>query len=208
MGKKKLVPILLCLVLLLSGCRKENRALQSALDFRTALLGVQSCGFSAETEADFGDRIYDFTLECVYRPAEESASLTVTAPDTIAGISAEAGGRDAQLQFEDVSLELGTLAGGHVAPLELPRLLGNAWTGGYIDSVSEGGEGRLVTYRVGYGDEELVVYTYFNDQMTPVRAEVYHGGTCVLSADIENFRLGPPPEAPSGGNGTEGKNIE
>lgn len=189
MRRIKLIPALLLCVCLLTSCKKNDGELQRALDFRTALLGAQSCTFSAEVTADFGDKVYDFALDCVYRPQENSAELTVTAPETIAGIQATVDGESAQVRFEDVSLQLGTLADGHVAPMRLPRLLGDAWAYGYIETLSNTNEGCLVTYRVGYDDDELLVYTYFDDAMTPLQAEVYRDGSCVLTAKTVNYSI-------------------
>lgn len=180
-----------CMTLLaLSSCGNSmEEQVQQALDFRTAVLGASSCGFTAEVTADYGESVYDFTLEADYNPTERSTELTVTAPDSIAGISATIDGTDAQMQFEEVSLVLETAGSGHVAPLRLPQLLGEAWCYGYVESLSKEDETILVTYRSGYDEEELLVYTWFDLRMNPERAEIYDEETCVLAAEIEDFSL-------------------
>lgn len=163
--------------------------MQRALDFRAALLASESCSYSADVTADFGARVYQFSLSCTYHSQENNAALTVTAPETIAGIQAEIDGETAAVTFEDVALELGTMAGGHVAPMQLPQIIGEAWTYGYLETLSEVENGYLVTARTGYDEEELLIYTYYDLQMSPTRAEVFYDGDCVLSAAIENFSI-------------------
>ncbi len=111
----------------------------------------------------------------------------MTAPETIAGITARIDDAEAEVSFDGASLELGTLGGGHVAPMRLPQLLGAAWTAGYIESQAQEGDGCLVTYRLGYDSDELLCDTRFDAQMMPYMAELYRDGVCVLSAEIDNF---------------------
>lgn len=175
-------------LLVLAGCSaSQDDAVQEALNFRTSLLAAESCTFSADVTADYGERVGNFNLDCTYAPATNEAELTVTAPEAIAGISASVDGEAADVTFEDVSLELGTLAGGQVAPLQLPQLLGDAWTYGYVESQSEEGDGYLVTYRCGYDQEERLVFTRFDSEMTPLQAEIYCDGVCVLTAALSGF---------------------
>lgn len=187
MHRMKLIPVFLACFCTLTACSKSDDEMQRALDFRTSLLSASSCTFTTEVTADFGQRVYEFTLDCAYHSEDNYADLRVTAPDTIAGIAASVDGEDAEVKFENVSLELGTMAGGHVAPMQLPQILGDAWTYGYVDSIGKAGDGYLVTYRTGYDSDELLIYTYFDTQMVPIRSEVYYEETCVLAADIENF---------------------
>ncbi len=180
--------VLLC-VLLLSSCSGPQDAVQEALDFRVRLLGAKECRFSADVTADFDERVCDFSLDCVYAPQENEASLTVTAPDSIAGITATVAGGEAEVSFDWLRLELGTLPGGGAVPLQLPRILGDAWAYGYVESEAEISGGRLVTWRAGSADDELLVYTWFDEQGVPTEAEVYAGTERVLSAQINAFSL-------------------
>lgn len=177
-------------LLLLTGCHaSEETAVQEALTFRTALLSAKSCGYTAEVTADLGERIYEFTMDCTYRPSDGAAELTVTEPETIAGISAAVDAESAAVSFDDLALDLGEPAGGRAAPLQLPRLLGEAWSTGYVESQAEDGDGWQVTYRIGYDAEELLVYTWLDAALSPTRAEVYEDGVLVLSAELSGFEI-------------------
>ena len=181
--------MLLACLLLFSSCKGSGGELQEALDFRTALLDATSCGFTAEVTADYGQRVYEFSLDCTYHQQENTAELEVIAPETISGIKASVDGEDASVSFEDTVLSFGTMAGGHVAPLQLPQLLGDAWVYGYLETVSKSDDGQLATYRTGYGDNELLIYTYFDSDMKPTRAEVYYDDQCVLRAKLSDYSV-------------------
>lgn len=179
--------VLLAAALLLGGCQSGESEVQESLDFRVKLRDSASCSFTAGVRADFGDKAAQFSLDCVYQPQDSAAALTVTGPDSIAGITATVEGGDATVSFDGVRLELGTLANGRVAPLQLPKLLGDAWAYGYIESQAKLTDGWLTSYRSGYGDDELLVYTWFNEQLVPTEAEIYYDDTRLLSAELKGF---------------------
>lgn len=176
----------LCLTLTACGAGEEE-PVQEALSFRTALLGAEQCSFTAQVTADYEDRSYTFGLDCVYSPREDRAEMTVTEPEAIAGITATADGESASVAFEGTALELGALANNNTAPLQLPQLLGQAWSSGYIVSQTKADEGFQVTYQVGYEPEELTVCTGFDEGQLPVWAEVYDDGYCILRAELSSF---------------------
>lgn len=183
-----------CLLLPLAGCQKgQESQVQQALEFRTALLEAAACRYHAGVTADFGDRVCAFDLDCAYAPGDNTATLRVAAPELLEGISASVDGETAQVTFDGTSLELGTMAGGHVAPMQLPQLLGSAWAYGYVESQAEEDEGWLVTYRTGYDSGELLIYTRFDESLSPRQAEVYWEDACVLTAEIRDYALGESP---------------
>lgn len=178
----------LCMTLAACG-GEETSPVQEALSFRTDLLAVDQCSFTAQVTADYGERAYTFGLDCVYEPRNDRAELTVTEPESIAGITAAMEGTDGTVAFDGTALELGTLASGKTAPMALPQLLGQAWTGGYIESQTEADSGFLVTYQVGYEQDALMVYTAFDEGGVPLWAEIYDEDTCVLQAELSNFTM-------------------
>lgn len=178
---------MLAAVLVFAGCQSGKSEVQESLDFRVKLLDSSACSFTADVRADFGGKAAQFSMDCVYDPQDSSAELTVTGPDSIAGISASVEGGDALVSFDGVRLELGTMANGRVAPLQLPKLLGDAWAYGYIESQAKLTDGWLASYRSGYGNDELLVYTWFNEQLVPTEAEVYYDDTRLLSAELKGL---------------------
>ena len=163
--------------------------MQSALDFRTALLTAGGCSFTANITANYGETAAKFTLACEY-DTETGAHLRVTAPDTIAGIEANVKGEDAVITFEDTQLALGDLAGGTLAPLSAPLIVGRCWAEGYIDAAGKEDAYLRVTYLSGYGEHELTVDTWFlAESGWPVRAEIASDGETLLMLELINFTM-------------------
>ena len=99
---KKAVTILLT-VSFLSGCAGQNRDLERGIELRTQLLGSSGCSFDADITADYGDKVYSFSLQC---QADDGGNLrfTVTKPDSIAGIQGSVDGTDGALTFDGIAL--------------------------------------------------------------------------------------------------------
>ena len=75
--------IILCF---LSGCSGRTKELDRAMGLRAQLLGCVECRFDAAVTADYGDEIYTFSMTCAGDHKGDLA-FTVTAPETIAGIT-------------------------------------------------------------------------------------------------------------------------
>lgn len=180
-------PIIVMLLLCLVGCSRKEAPAQNALDFRTALTQAQGCSFVAEVRADYGEKLYDFTLEATYTP--EETTLTVTAPQAIAGISAVVTNDGAKLKFDGMELDFGELANGYVSPVSVPWLLGQCWLEEYISAAGSDGDLERVSYLRGYDDEELNVDTWFSKGGIPVYAEVLYGDTRCLTIQIKDFEM-------------------
>lgn len=187
---KKLGTLALLLTIL-TGCAGTELAKpsQKALDFRTALMDAGGCRFTADVTADYGARVYAFTLDCDYI-VDGEAHLTVTAPENIAGITATVSSDGAAVEFDGAALDFGQMANGYVAPLAAPWLLGNCWTAEYISSAGPDGDLERVTYLQGYNEEELTLDTWLDQTGTPVRCEISWNGSRCLTVDLTNFQLG------------------
>lgn len=179
-----LLTIVFCVMLI--GCSAEEKALQPALDFRTSLLAAGGFTCSADLSADYGETVFDFSGNCSYDGA--SGTITVTQPDTIAGITAKSNGDGASLTFDDVTLALETLGDGRVAPLAAAWLFGSAWSGDYISAGGFDDDLYRVTILKGYDEDELQFDTWL-DNGVPVRGEIALGGRRVLTAVFHDFVL-------------------
>ncbi len=187
MSWKKLL-ICVMMVLVLSGCQGQAAPTQKAIDFRTALLGTGGCSFTAVIDADFGDRVYSFSVACVFK-TDGTAELEVLQPEEIAGIRAQVTGQSAALEFQDIALDFGVMADGRVSPMEACHLLGQCWTAAYISCAGSDGELERVTYLDGYEDEEVTVDTWLSEAGLPVYAEISYQGTRCLTLQISDFRF-------------------
>ena len=187
MSWKKLLCCVM-MVMVLSGCQGQREPTQKAIDFRTALLGAGGCSFTAVIDADFGDRVYTFSVACTFQ-TDGSAELEVLQPQEIAGIKAHMDGQSTQLEFQDMILDFGVMADGKVSPMEACPLLGRCWADAYISCAGADGELERVTYLHGYEDEELTVETWLDAAGLPVYAEIIHEGKRCLTLQISNFQF-------------------
>ena len=179
--------ILVCLCLLLTGCAgKQSRSDQEALDFRTALLNQAGCSFTARLQADYGEKVYAFSMDCQW--SEEQTRLMVTEPASIAGIAAVVSEDGTQLAFDGVELDFGELANGYVSPVTVPWLLAQCWMGEYIAWTGADGDQTRVTYLRGYEDKELTVDTWFSDGI-PAYAEISYDGARCITAELMHFQM-------------------
>ncbi len=175
------------LCLTLTACGGTDKTMQAALDLRSALLEAGGCCFSAEITADFGETVFTFAADCEYT-ADAKTRVAITALETIAGITATVADDGASVEYDDLLLDFGTLAGGHAAPVAAPSILALCWAGEYIDSTGQEGENILVTYLRGYDSGELTVLTRLSAETgLPVAGEVIWDGQTVLSVTITDF---------------------
>ena len=144
------------------------------------------CSFTAAVTADYGDRVYQFTMACSH--TSDGTRLEVLEPEIIAGIAATVSEDGAQLEFDGAALEFGQLANGFVSPVSVPWLLAQCWMEEYIAYAGSDGDLERVTYLRGYNDEELSIDTWFSGSV-PTYAEVVYDGARCLTVEITNFQM-------------------
>ncbi len=108
------------------GAEGGNRAEQLALDIRGEYLEMGGCTASLELTADYGQRVYVFTLELQYTKGGETV-LTVTAPEDIAGVTARLkDGAATQEDLEKFAQDNDVLAAKHILLLTQDSQTGQA----------------------------------------------------------------------------------
>ena len=180
--------MILCLSLLLCGCGGQNRAMQTALELRTALL-ERGCSFTAEIEAHLADGTAQFTLSCECEP-DGTTELEVRLPESVAGIEATVQPDGQSVRFDGVGLDFGLLADGQLAPMAIPQLLYRCWTREYIREAGKDRENFSAVYLSGYGDRELAVEQWLSADGTPLYADLWFGIENAASVSIRDFALG------------------
>lgn len=184
---KKWVPVLV-LMLCLTGCGKENRELERGLSLRAAVLQAGSCSFSATVTADYGDKVYSFAMDC-QGDGEGDLSFTVTAPESIAGITGTVSRQGGALTFDDTALAFPILAEGLPSPVSGPWLLLTALRTGPITSAGVEEDKLRLSIDSDFEDTALHLDIWCDEEDRPVQAQIWQDGRTILSLSLENFTL-------------------
>ena len=196
---RKTVFCVLMMTLLLAGCggekNKEISAEERAVQLRTQYLAASECAGTAVVTADYGERVYGFTLDFSWM-REGDTVLTVTAPEELAGLSATVGSGGSRLEFQGLSLGTGDLTGEGLTPLEfLPAVMTDIDSGFMAECSFETQEDRE-TLRVLFRDPEEEaqeglerVLWFDRDTGALLRAELSYRGELVIRSDFVAFEL-------------------
>lgn len=184
---KRLGAIILLLALL-TGCSESESRINRVIALRGRLLR-ETWGFTAEVTADYGDRVYTFTLEC---EGDEKVELrfSVAEPQTIAGITGIITGEGGLLTFDDTALHFDPLAEGQISPVSAPWLLVKTLRGGCLTSAGEDGELLRVTIDDSYEEDALTLDIWLDSADIPQRCEILYAGRRIVSMTLRDFRIG------------------
>ena len=175
------------LVLFLSGCGGASGEMNRSLMLREKLQ-KGSCVFTAKVTADYGDKLYIFTLNCV-GDAQGDLSFTVEEPESISGITGRITGAGGELTFEDTALSFPLMADGQVTPVSGPWLLLKTLRSGYLSSAGMDGEYLRLCMDDSYRDDALHLDIWVNGENMPVKAEILYSGRKILSLEVASFAI-------------------
>lgn len=185
--RRGLAVLMTMLFLLTAGCKSESSPVQAAVEFRAALVQAGGCSFRAEVTADFTDSVVSFTLDC-QGEADGTTYLTVTAPETIAGITATVTDSGGTVTYDGMAMDFGLLANGNVIPAAAPAIALCCWTGEYIAYAGQEEAGYRASYEKNFDEKRLNVDTWFENGV-PIYAEVCYNGTRILKMTISDFTM-------------------
>lgn len=182
---KRLLPLML-IVMLLAGCGRSNSELDQAMAIRDRLLKSNGCEFDAVITADYGKKVYTFSMHC---QADSQGKLTfrVTDPETISGITGTVSELGGKLTFDDQALAFELLADGQVTPVSAPWLLIHTLRGGYLTSCGRDGDELHIVIDDSYADDALQLDIWTDSAGVPTRGEILWKGRRVLSIDVRSF---------------------
>ena len=158
------------------------------MGLRADLLGCSQCTFDAVITADYGDELHTFAMNCTGSGSGD-LSFTVTAPETIAGITGKFEGKKGMLTFDGFALEFPRLTDDQITPVSGPWILLRTLVGGYLTSCGPDGDNLRVTINDSYEDDALTLDVWLNAENAPIRAEILYDGRRIVTMDIENFRI-------------------
>lgn len=184
---KKLVVTVLMMVFL-SGCAAGEGNLERAMELRAKLLGCTTCTFDAVITADYGDEVHTFSMNC---SGDKNGDLqfTVTAPETITGITGKFEGQKGMLTFDEFALEFPRMTDEQITPVSGPWILLRTLLGGYLTSCGPDGENLRVTINDSYEENALTLDVWLGAENMPIRGEILYDGRRIVTMDIENFTI-------------------
>ena len=158
------------------------------MGLRADLLGCSQCTFDAVITADYGDELHTFAMNCTGSGSGD-LFFTVTAPESIAGITGKFEGKKGMLTFDGFALEFPRLTDDQITPVSGPWILLRTLVGGYLTSCGPDGDNLRVTINDSYEDDALTLDVWLNTENAPIRAEILYDGRRIVTMDIENFRI-------------------
>ena len=192
---RKCLVCVLMTTLLLAGCgqRRGNEGEELALTIRGEYLAMEGCALQAAVTADYGQRVYQYEL-AVTATGEET-TLTLSAPDTVAGLTARLVGEESLLEFDGVSVETGPLDGSGLTPVSaVPALLAAARSG-YITACALEEDSTVLrmdcgdpTGSPGTGTETVLWFDAATHALT--RGEISVDGFRVILCEFSGFTAG------------------
>ena len=185
MGRRQFLPVLILCAALLGGCGGRSHAEKAAfLKLRAAWLEKGGVTLRTEMRADYGDRVYDFTLR--YEGGGEGGTLTVEKPLELEGVEAVIGEKGVSLRYDGFLLDTGAILGA-LSPLEAFPLLIRCWEKGCVTDCwreNWNGEACLTAQfdltEAGEAEERLCVTRFRPSDGTPLEAELMADGRTVL----------------------------
>ncbi len=169
------------------GCSGEGQ-LNKAIALRQRLLAGNGCSFIAEITADYGDVLYQFSMDC-RADKQGNLAFTVTVPESISGITGTVSETGGHLTFDGTALAFATIADGQVTPVTAPWLFLKTLRSGYIASCAEGKDTTYLQIDDSYADNALHLDIWLDENTAPIRAEILWEGRRILSIEVREFSI-------------------
>ncbi len=194
---RKALSCVLMMTLLLAACGGSGESSESpeelAARIRAEYLSLTGWTAEMEIHADYGERVYDFTLDAAWEKDGETV-LTVVEPELIAGIVARVGKDEAYLEYDGISLSTGPLTGDGLDPLEAVPFLMEQIAQGYMAQCSFETEGEARVLKVccrepeaGEGAGRECALYFDPDSHDLLRAELSWDGFTALTVTLTDF---------------------
>lgn len=184
----KKVGALFVFLFILTGCSDTPKEIERGMALRSKILQASSTTFDAEITADYGDKIYTFSMAC-QGDSQGDMTFTVTAPETISGIAGNITDDGGKLTFDDTALQFDLMADDQVTPVSAPWILLKTLRSGYLTSACMEGDQLRLTIDDSYEDDALQLDIWLDSADTPARAEILYDGRRILSLSVKKFAL-------------------
>ena len=184
----KKVGVLVLLLMFFCGCSDSDKQINRGMELRTKLLEASAFSFDADITADYGDKLHQFSMNC-QSDREGNIYFTVTAPESISGISGRIQDEGGELIFEDVALHFELLTDNQLSPVSAPWILVKTLRSGYLTTACEEESGLRLTVDDRYDENAMTADIWLDEQNLPARAEILYDGKRILTLIIKNAVL-------------------
>lgn len=179
----------LFMVFSLTSCVSSSKSAdETAQDVRTRLQDSE-ISLTAELKANYGDRVYDFTLAY----STSSGIIEVKAPELLAGTTVTVNKEDGSttLQYDGAELDTGALTEDGLSPVAALPTIVDQWIESYIiESFYESSDGTdFVAIRTQISDD--VISTNWFDRSTgdPIKAEIATDDNVVIQCTFSGVSI-------------------
>lgn len=193
---KSLLPVLAAIILLQS-CSGGVEDEDILAEFRDSLGESPEMLFAADIRADYGDRLFDCSVS--FSGFVDGGTITVSAPELIAGVTVELRDGGATLEFDGAEVYTGEILPDGMSPVDAIPLILSTWRDGLatetVRETVEGEECLSVLFRV---DDRVTSRTWIPVKtLLPLRSEIALDGYTVIGVDFRDMKLQEPGEAQS-----------
>lgn len=198
--RRRLCALMMTLILPLTACgaSEENEAEKLLQEARGRYLEMTACTGHMEMTADYGRRVYDYGVDFSWEK-EGDTTLTLTAPENVAGTVARIAKGETALEYNGTMLETGPLSTSGLSPIDaIPAILTCLREGFLAECVLEDWDGTQLLH-LNSRDPELepgqgIETDLWLDAGTLalMRAELSEEGFTVLQCVCSGFTMALP----------------
>ena len=182
----RLLMVILLSFTCLFGCTSGRGSVSDGLIIREQMTTGDGCAFSASVTADYGDRMYSFTMDCTAQ-ADGTINFTITEPESISGIKGSISQSGGKLLFDDTVLLFESLTSNQITPAIGPYLMVKAIQGGYIRSVCTQKDSIELTIDDSFRSQAFQALITLSVDHVLQGGEIFFNNRRILSIQVENF---------------------
>jgi len=158
------------------------------MTLRSEILKAEQVCFTVDISADYGDSVQLFSMECS-SDNRGDLSFTVTAPDTLAGITGTVSQKIGYLTFDDTALCFTLLTDEQLNPVSAPWILMKTLRSGYLTSAGMEEDMLRLTIDDSYEEDALQLDIWIEKNGSPKRAEICYDGRSILTLTVREFQI-------------------
>ena len=175
----------LILTMILTGCGEEKE-LERGIALRNRLLQSSGCSFDTKITADYGDKLYTFTVRCT-GDNSGGVAFEIIEPESICGITGNIDADSGKFTFDKTVLTFPLLADGLITPAGGPWLFLHALRSGYINGCETQKDGMCLVVHDSYKQTPIEVNIVCDASDLPRYGEIFWDSRRIITLEITEF---------------------